>query len=406
MTERVVLAYSGGLDTSVAIGWIAEETGAEVIAVAVDVGQGGEDLDVIRERALACGAVEAVVVDARDEFADEYCLPGAARPTRSTWTATRWSPRCRGRSSSSTSSRPRASTARRVAHGCTGKGNDQVRFEVGIGALAPDLHVLAPVRDSGMTRDKAIAFAEENGLPIDVTKKSPYSIDQNLWGRAVETGFLEDIWNAPDRGRLRLHRRPGGAARRRRGRHHLRPRRAGRDRRPAGHRRSRPSVELNERAGAQGVGRLDLVEDRLVGIKSREVYEAPGAIALITAHQELENVTVERDLARFKRPVDQRWGELVYDGLWFSPLKRALDSFLDEANEHVSGDIRMTLHGGRAVVTGRRSDAVALRLRAGDLRLRATCSTSRWPRASSSSGACRPRWPPGARPAVGGQCPA
>ena len=172
-----------------------------------------------------------------------------------------------------------------------------------------------------MTRDKAIAFAEEKGLPIDVTKKSPYSIDQNLWGRAVETGFLEDIWNAPDRGRLRLHADPAVPRERRRGRHHLRPRASpvAIDGRPVTVLQA--IQELNTRAGAQGVGRLDMVEDRLVGIKSREVYEAPGAIALITAHQELENVTVERDLARFKRSVDQRWGELVYDGLWFSPAQ-------------------------------------------------------------------------------------
>jgi argininosuccinate synthase len=242
-----------------------------------------------------------------------------------------------------------------VAHGCTGKGNDQVRFEVGVGAIAPDLSVLAPVRDSGMTRDKAIAFAEEKGLPIDVTRKSPYSIDQNLWGRAVETGFLEDIWNAPIEDVYSYTDDPAV------------PREPdevvitfdqgvpvaldGRAVSPLA-----AVLELNARAGAQGVGRLDLVEDRLVGIKSREVYEAPGAIALITAHQELENVTVERDLARFKKGVDQRWGELVYDGLWFSPLKRALDGFVDDANINVSGDIRLTLHGGRAVVTGRRSD--------------------------------------------------
>src|SRR5881227_2297341 len=197
MTDRVVLAYSGGLDTSVAIGWIAEETGAEVVAVAADVGQGGEDLDVIRQRALDCGAVEAVVVDARAEYADGYCLP-----------ALKANALYMGRYPLvSALSRPlivkhlvdvaRYHGATLVAHGCTGKGNDQVRFEVGIGALAPELKVLAPVRDSGMTRDKAIAFAEEKWLPIDVTKKSPYSIDQNVWGRAVETGFLEDIWNAP-----------------------------------------------------------------------------------------------------------------------------------------------------------------------------------------------------------------
>jgi argininosuccinate synthase len=199
--QRVVLAYSGGLDTSVAIGWIAEANDAEVVAVAIDVGQGGEDLGVIRQRALDCGAVVAVVVDARAEFAEDFCVP-----------ALRANALYMGRYPLvSALSRPlivrhladaaNEHGATLVAHGCTGKGNDQVRFEVGLGALAPGLRVLAPVRDSGMTRDKAIAFAEEHGLPIDVTKRSPYSVDQNLWGRAVETGFLEDPWHGPVRQR-------------------------------------------------------------------------------------------------------------------------------------------------------------------------------------------------------------
>jgi argininosuccinate synthase len=355
VTERVVLAYSGGLDTSVAIGWIAEETGAEVIAVAVDVGQGGEDLDVIRKRALACGAVEAEVADAKDEFADEYCLPAIkanalymdryplvsalSRPTIVKHLV-------------AAAAKHGAST---VAHGCTGKGNDQVRFEAGISSLAPGLKCIAPVRDYAMTRDKAIAFCEEKNLPIATTKKSPYSIDQNVFGRAVETGFLEDIWNAPIEDVYEYTQNPAE------------PRPA--DEVVISFSSGVPVAidgqpvtvleaiqQLNVRAGAQGIGRIDMVEDRLVGIKSREIYEAPGAIALITAHQELENVTVERELARYKRQVEQRWGEMVYDGLWFSPLKRALDGFIDEANQYVTGDIRMVLHGGRAVVNGRRSD--------------------------------------------------
>ena len=355
MTERVVLAYSGGLDTSVAIGWIAERTGADVVAVAVDVGQGGEDLDTIRKRALACGAVEAYVADARDEFAVDFCLPAL---------------KANGLYMDryplvSSLSRPvivrhlvaaaREHGASVVAHGCTGKGNDQIRFEVGIGALAPDLTCLAPVRDLALTRDKAIEYAEKHELPIETTRKNPFSIDQNVWGRAVETGFLEDIWNAPTEDVYSYTASPGT------------PRdpdevvitfEAGRPVAIDGQSVTmlQAITELNRRAGAQGVGRLDMVEDRLVGIKSREVYEAPGAITLIAAHQELENVTVERDLARFKRGVEQRWSELVYDGLWSSPLKKALDRFVDEANEHVSGEVRMTLHGGRAVVTGRRSE--------------------------------------------------
>ncbi|MEU7804561.1 argininosuccinate synthase [Micromonospora arborensis] len=356
MTERVVLAYSGGLDTSVAIPYLAEQTGAEVIAVAVDVGQGGEDLDAIRQRALDCGAAESEVIDARDEFAADYCLPAI----RANALYMDRYPLV------SALSRPLivkhlVAAARRhggtiVSHGCTGKGNDQVRFEVGLNALAPDLKIIAPARDFAWSRDKAIAFAEEKGLPIDVSAKSPYSIDQNLWGRAVETGFLEDIWNAPIEDLYSYTADPaqdrdadeivitfdGGVPVAIDG-ETVTPYQA--------------ILELNRRAGAQGVGRLDMVEDRLVGIKSREVYEAPGAIALITAHQELEAVTVERDLARFKKSVDQRWGELVYDGLWFSPLKESLDAFIDDAQRHVSGEVRMTLHGGRATVTGRRSEA-------------------------------------------------
>ncbi|MFU8853988.1 argininosuccinate synthase [Micromonospora sp. SL1-18] len=356
MTERVVLAYSGGLDTSVAIPYLAEQTGGEVIAVAVDLGQGGEDMNVIRQRALDCGAVESEVVDARDEFAAEYCLPAICANALYMDRYPLVSALSRPLIVKHLVTAAKKYGGTIVSHGCTGKGNDQVRFEVGLGALAPDLKIIAPARDFAWTRDKAIAFAEEKGLPIDVSAKSPYSIDQNLWGRAVETGFLEDIWNGPIEDLYSYTEDPAE------------PRDAdevvitfdagvpvaidGETVTPY-----QAILELNRRAGAQGVGRLDMVEDRLVGIKSREVYEAPGAIALITAHQELENVTVERDLARFKRGVDQRWGELVYDGLWFSPLKQALDAFIDDAQRHVSGEVRLTLHGGRATVTGRRSES-------------------------------------------------
>src|SRR5450759_201596 len=326
MTDRVVLAYSGGLDTSDAIG-------AEVIAVAVDVGQGGEDLQVIRRRALDCGAVEAYVADAREEFAGEYCMPAL----QSNALYMNRYPLV------SALSRPvivkhlvraaRQFGATTVAHGCTGKGNDQVRFEVGITSLAPDLKCLAPVRDLALTRDKAIEYATRHALPIATTKHNPFSIDQNVWGRAVETGFLEDLWNAPtkdvysytedptvnwqapdeliisfDKGRpVAIDGRPVSVL--------------------------EAIEELNRRAGAQGVGRLDVVEDRLVGIKSREIYEAPGAMVLITAHTELEHVTLERELGRFKRTTDQRWAELVYDGLWYSPLKSALEAFVAETQE-------------------------------------------------------------------------
>jgi argininosuccinate synthase len=354
VSDRIVLAYSGGLDTSVCIGWLAEETGQEVVAVAVDVGQGGEDMEVIRQRALDCGAVEAVVVDAKDEFAEDFCLPALRANALYMDRYPLVSALSRPLIVKHLVEAASYHGATVVSHGCTGKGNDQVRFEVGVMALAPQLKVIAPVRDYAWTREKAIGYAEEKGLPIDQSKKSPYSIDQNVWGRAVETGFLEDIWNgpiedvysytsdptvtrAPDEVTITFE--------------------AGVPIAIDGEKVTMLEAiqKLNDRAGAQGVGRLDMVEDRLVGIKSREVYEAPGAIALISAHMELENVTIERELARFKRGVDQRWGELVYDAQWFSPLKNALDTFIDSAQGAVSGDIRMVLHGGRATVTGRRS---------------------------------------------------
>src|SRR3954447_12438599 len=353
MKNRIVLAFSGGLDTSVAIGWLAAETGAEIVCVAADVGQGGEDLDAIRQRALDCGAVESVVFDLRQEFAEQYCLPALRANALYLERYPLVSALSRPVIAKHLARAAHEFGADTVAHGCTGKGNDQVRFEVGIGALAPDLKVLAPVRDSGMTRDKAIQFALARGLPIDQSKRSPYSVDQNLWGRAVETGFLEDPWNAPIEDVYSYTADPKVA----------------RDPDeviisfdngvPVAVDGKSVSVlqaieQLNTRAGAQGVGRLDMVEDRLVGIKSREVYEAPGAIALITAHQELEDLTVERDLRRFKFSVEQRWTELVYDGLWFSPLRESLDAFVESAQRHVTGDIRLRLHGGRAVPTGRR----------------------------------------------------
>jgi argininosuccinate synthase len=355
VSDRIVLAYSGGLDTSVCIGWLTEQTGQDVVAVAVDVGQGGEDMDVIRQRALDCGAVEAVVVDAKDEFAEDFCLPAMRANALYMDRYPLVSALSRPLIVRHLAAAARSHEASTVSHGCTGKGNDQVRFEVGIANLAPELKVIAPVRDYAWTREKAIAYADEKGLPIATSKASPYSIDQNVWGRAVETGFLEDIWNGPVEDVYAYTADPAA------------PRdpdevlitfEAGVPIAIDGEKVSMLQAiqTLNERAGVQGVGRLDLVEDRLVGIKSREVYEAPGAIALIAAHMELENVTIERELARFKRGVDQRWGELVYDGQWFSPLKRGLDAFIDDAQSTVSGEIRMILHAGRATVTGRRSE--------------------------------------------------
>lgn len=355
MSDRVILAYSGGLDTSVAISWIGQETGREVVAVAIDLGQGGEDMEVIGQRALDCGAVEAVVVDARDEFAEHYCVPAIQSNALYMDRYPLVSALSRPLIVKHLVVAARKHGGGVVAHGCTGKGNDQVRFEVGFASLAPDLEVLAPVRDYAWTREKAIAFAERNDIPINVSKRSPFSIDQNVWGRAVETGFLEHLWNAPTKDVYDYTEDPTT--------NWNSP-----DEVIIGFERGVPVsldgkrvsvldaiVELNRRAGAHGVGRLDVVEDRLVGIKSREIYEAPGAMVLITAHTELEHVTVERELGRFKRQTDRRWAELVYDGLWYSPLKTALEAFVAETQEKVTGEIRMVLHGGHITVNGRRS---------------------------------------------------
>ncbi len=355
MSERVVLAYSGGLDTSVGIGWLKEATGKEVVALAIDVGQGGEDMDVIRQRALDCGAVEAIVVDAKSEFADDYLMPALKANALYQKRYPLVSALSRPLIGKHLASVARKLGADSVAHGCTGKGNDQVRFEAAVAAIAPELKSIAPIRDLALTRDKAIEFAEKNNLPIAQSKKSPYSVDQNVWGRAVETGFLEDPWNAPIEDLYSYTQDPDV----------FREATEVTIKFEAGipvalDGVSYSAIELiqkmNDLAGFHGVGRIDIVEDRLVGIKSREVYESPAGIALIAAHEELENLTLERDVNRFKRGLEARWADLVYEGLWFSGLKRSLDVFIDHTQEYVSGEVRLKLQGGRAVVTGRRSE--------------------------------------------------
>nr|WP_120492167.1 argininosuccinate synthase [Corynebacterium lactis] len=356
MTNRVILAYSGGLDTTVAIPYLKEMTDGEVIAVSIDVGQGGEDMESVRQRALGAGAAEAVVVDAKDEFANEYCLPTIKANGLYMKQYPLVSALSRPLIVKHMTEAAKEFGGTHVAHGCTGKGNDQVRFEVGFANTAPDLKIIAPARDFAWTRDKAIAFAEEKGLPIEQSKSSPFSIDQNLFGRAIETGYLEDLWNAPTKDVYSYTEDPTL--------NFNSPDEviiSFEDGKPTAI-DGRPVTvleaieEMNRRAGAQGIGRLDMVEDRLVGIKSREIYEAPGAIAIMTAHAALEDVTVERELARYKRRVEAEWAELVYDGLWFSPLKRALDTFIEESQKGVSGDIRMVMHAGNCNVNGRRSN--------------------------------------------------
>ena len=352
MAKRVVLAHSGGLDTSVAVRWLQEELGLEVIAVALDVGQGG-DFEVVRNRALAAGAVEAVVIDARAEMAEDFVVPAIAANARYEGKYPLVSSLSRPVIVRHLVDEARRHGADAVAHGCTGKGNDQVRFDVAVGALAPELRVVAPVRDWDMGRPQELEYAAEHGIEVPVTTASPYSVDANLWGRSIETGVLEDPWVEPpdDVYEWTAHDHAPGVVV------------------EIGFERGIPvSIdgrrlegdglvgELNTTAGARGIGRIDHVENRLVGIKSREVYEAPAAVTLHAAHHALESLTITRDVARFQRIVADEWARLVYDGLWFSALRTALDAFVQETQVHVTGAVRMRLEDGVAQVVGRRAD--------------------------------------------------
>ncbi len=356
MTERVVLAYSGGLDTSSAVRWLMENHGVEVVAVAVDVGQaagsGGEDWDAIENRARAAGAVEATVIDARAEMAEDYCVPAILANAKYEGKYPLVSALSRPVIVKHLVAEARRHGASYVAHGCTGKGNDQVRFEVGTRALAPDLNVLAPARVWGLTREDSIEYAAKWNIPLTVTKEKLYSIDENLWGKAIECGVIEDPWNRPPEDvytmtvptateptEITIGFESGVPVSL-----------DGRTLSPE------PLIaELNRVVGSYGYGRLDMVENRRVGIKSRETYECPAALALLMAHSDLEDLTLERDVHHEKVRLEPRWAELVYDGLWFSPLKQALDAFFKETQKHVSGEVRLRLDQGRCWVVGRRS---------------------------------------------------
>ena len=358
---KVVLAYSGGLDTSVAIKWMRDHYGLDVIAVSVDVGEEA-NYEAIRQKALRLGAVKAEVVDGREEFVRDFVFP-----------ALKSNALYEGRYPVSTAlARPliaklvgevaRREGAEAVAHGSTGKGNDQVRFEVTLGCLFPELRVLAPIRDWGMTRDQEIEYAEQHGIPIPVEKKSPYSYDTNLWGKSAECGVLEDPWVEPP---AEVHQWTVDP-----------------DKAPdepeyveIGFSRGEPvslngaligPVELittlNARAGAHGVGRVDMVENRLVGIKSRETYECPAALTLLAAHRDLEGLCLERELAHYKSVLELKYAELVYYGLWYSPLRQALDAFMTATQQTVNGDVRVKLHKGAATPVGRRSPTSLYRL--------------------------------------------
>jgi argininosuccinate synthase len=353
MPKRVVLAYSGGLDTSVAVRWMIDNLGVEVIALAVDVGQSSDDWDVVRERALAAGAVDAVIVDARDEFAREYCVPVLKANALYEGRYPLVSALSRPVIVKHQVNAARDHGADAVAHGCTGKGNDQVRFEVSTRALAPELDVVAPVRSWGMTREQCILYAYDHDIPITATKEKLYSIDDNLWGRAIECGEMEDPWALPPPG-VWLLTSPTAAE-------------------PTdvviafdqGVPVSLDGValgaadlidQLGQVVGSYGWGRIDMVENRRVGIKSRETYECPASLAIMLAHADLESICLERDLQREKTRLESRYAELVYDGLWFSPLRQALDAFVDESQRFVTGEVRLHLSPGSVQVTGRRSE--------------------------------------------------
>lgn len=349
--KKVVLAYSGGLDTSVAVKWLTVEKDYDVVAVAVDVGQGG-DFEDIQSRALAAGAVTAEVVDAKDEFAESYVVPAIAANALYEGKYPLLSSLSRPLISKHLVEAASRYDADVVAHGCTGKGNDQVRFEVSIRALNPSLEIEAPVRDWGFSRDDTMDYAAEHNVTIRASREKPYSIDQNLWGRAVECGEMEDPWASPP---LDVYEMTVPTASQ-----------------PVevviGFEKGVPSSvdgkalsvaqivdHLNVLAGSYGIGRIDMVENRRVGIKSREVYEAPAAMVLLQAHSDLEDLTLERELAHEKSRVSTKWAELVYDGLWFSPLKEAYDEFISYSQRYVTGEVRMVFEANAARVLGRKS---------------------------------------------------
>jgi argininosuccinate synthase len=353
--KRVVLAYSGGVDTSVCIPYLLNEFGVEeVITFAADLGQ-GDELEPIRRKALDSGASQSIVGDLIEPFITDFAFP-----------AIRANALYEGRYPLSTAlARPliarrlvevaREVGADAVAHGCTGKGNDQVRFDVAIGALAPELKVLAPAREWGMSREETIAYGERCGIPVPVSKASPFSIDLNLLGRSIEAGPLEDPWVEPPEEIYAMTCSVSAAPEQ--------PEvveitfEQGNPVAINGERLDPVALvrRANALAGSHGFGRLDMIENRVVGIKSREIYETPGLLLLIKAHQELESLTLAADVLRYKRQIETSWADLVYQGLWFGPLKEALDGFLDRTQLTVSGTVRIRLHKGNATVIGRSS---------------------------------------------------
>jgi argininosuccinate synthase len=356
MPGKVVLAYSGGLDTSVAIKWIKEKYNLDVIALTVDVGN-ERDFSAVQQKARDAGAIKALVVDAKETFVKHFIFPALKADALYEGQyplATALSRPLIGKLLADTA---RAEGAEAVAHGCTGKGNDQVRIDVSVNAMAPELRIVAPAREWGMTREETISYAQRYGIPVPVTVASPYSLDENLWGRSIECGVLEDPWVEPPEDAFTWTKSPvetpdvpgyveigfeQGV--------------------PVsvdGQRRDGIGLiqKLNELAGGHGVGRIDHVENRLVGIKSREVYEAPAAMVLLQAHQALQAMTMSREQLRFKQRVAVEYADLVYNGLWFTSLHRDLEAYIQSSQRHVTGTVRLKLHKGSSMVVGRRAPA-------------------------------------------------
>ena len=354
MNDKMVLAYSGGLDTSAAIKWLKEKYDSDVIAVTIDVGN-EKDFTLVKEKALNAGAIKAVVIDAKESYVNEFIFP-----------ALKANAFYEGEYPLATAlSRPlmarlmveiaRQEGATAIAHGCTGKGNDQVRFEVSISALAPDIKTLAPAREWGMTREETIAYAKKHGIPVPVTVKSPYSVDAAVWGRSVECGVLENPWNEPPEDAydmtVSVEQAPD------------KPEYIEIDFEegiPVALNGSRMNgleliQTLNEIAGRHGVGRIDMVENRLVGIKSREIYEAPAAVTLLKAHRALEALVLSKPQLNFKSRVSQEYADLIYNGLWFSTHREDLAAYVDSTQRYATGTVRVKLLKGNATVTGRKS---------------------------------------------------
>lgn len=352
--DKILLAYSGGLDTSVAIHWLKEKYGCEVVAVTIDVGQSDDLKDAMR-RAKAIGASRAWVIDAKKEFVEGFVMPALKANALYEGNYPLGTAIARPLMVVKLVEMAKRLGCNAIAHGCTGKGNDQVRFEVSIMALAPNMNILAPTREWKMSREEEIAYAKEHGIPVPVSVEAPYSIDESIWSRAIECGVLEDAWVEPPEDVFEWTK--------------------GIDKSPEvpeyaeiGFFQGKPISlngvqmepldlidKLNEVAGNHGVGRIDHIENRLVGIKSREVYEAPAAVVLIKAHQDLESLVMTKDLSHYKKLVEQHYADIVYNGLWFSPLKSALDAFVDKTQENVTGTIKVKLFKGSAVVVGRES---------------------------------------------------